>query len=51
MAEPPKLGFAPFATPSKGVLILFCEQGLKFGAAGRKLIGEAGDLVQRAAAA
>jgi leucyl aminopeptidase len=51
MAEPPKLGFAPFATPSKGVLILFCEQGLKFGAAGRKLIGEAGDQVQRAAAA
>jgi leucyl aminopeptidase len=51
MAEPPKLGFAAFATPSKGVLVLFCEQGLKFGKASLKLIAEAGDLVQRAAAA
>jgi len=33
-----KLGFAPFAAPTKGVLIVFCEEGLKFGAAARKAV-------------
>ena len=27
-----KLGFAPFSAPAKGVLVVFCEEGLKFGA-------------------
>jgi leucyl aminopeptidase len=51
MAEARKLGFAPFATPSKGVLVMFCEEGMKFGPASRKALAPTGDLVQRAAAA
>ena len=50
MADDRKLAFAPFATPAKGVLILFCEEGLKFGPASRKALAPTGDLVQRAAA-
>ena len=42
--------FAPFSTPLQGVLIVFCEEGLKFGPSTRKALGPAGDLVQRAAA-
>jgi leucyl aminopeptidase len=49
MSDAPKLGFAPFATPSKGVLVVFCDDGLKLGPAARKVL--AGDLVRRAAAA
>jgi leucyl aminopeptidase len=44
------LEFAPFATPAKGVLIVFCEEGLKFGSAARKILEPTGDLVTRAAA-
>src|SRR5882757_7806245 len=46
-----KLEFAPFSTPDKGVLIVFCEEGLKFGSAARKALAPTGDLVTRAAAA
>jgi leucyl aminopeptidase len=46
-----KLEFASFATPAKGVLIVFCEDGLKFGSAARRAIEPTGDLVTRAAAA
>ena len=46
-----KLEFASFATPVKGVLVVFCEEGLKFGAAARRAIEPTGDLVTRAAAA
>jgi leucyl aminopeptidase len=46
-----KLEFAPFATPPKGVLVLFCEEGVKFGSAARRVLGPTGDLVMRAAAA
>src|SRR3954462_10101780 len=51
MADARKLRFSSFATPAKGVLILFCEEGLKFGPATRKALVPTGDLVQRAAAA
>jgi leucyl aminopeptidase len=44
-----KLGFAPFATPAKGVLIVFCEDGLKLGSATRAALEPTGDLVTRAA--
>src|SRR5262245_41731273 len=50
MAEAPKLGFAGFAAPRKGVLILFCDEKLKFGSAARKVLAPTGDLVARAAA-
>ncbi len=51
MPGAPKLDFAPFATPAKGVLVVFCEEGLKWGGAARKLLEPSGDLVARAAAA
>jgi leucyl aminopeptidase len=46
-----KLGFTPFATPPKGVLVVFCEEGVKFGSAVRKMLEPAEDLVARAAEA
>src|SRR5258708_25460904 len=46
-----KLEFTPFATPAKGVLVLFCEEGVKFGPAARRALAPTGDLVMRAAAA
>jgi leucyl aminopeptidase len=46
-----KLEFAPLSTPPKGVLIVFCDEGLKFGSATRQVLAETGDLVTRAAAA
>ena len=46
-----KLDFAPIALPAKGVLVVFCEEGLKFGTATQKFLKPAGDLVTRAAAA
>ena len=51
MADARKLEFSSFAAPAKGVLVLFCEEGLKFGPATRKALAPTGDLVQRAAAA
>ncbi|MBN8965418.1 MAG: leucyl aminopeptidase, partial [Rhizobiales bacterium] len=49
--EARKPAFVPFTAPFRGVLVVFCEEGLKFGPATRKALGRAGDLVQRAAAA
>jgi leucyl aminopeptidase len=46
-----KLEFAPLSTPPKGVLVVFCDEGLKFGTATRQVLAETGDLVSRAAAA
>jgi leucyl aminopeptidase len=46
-----KLDFVPFSAPPKGVLIVFCEEGLKFGSATRKALVPTGDLVTRVAAA
>jgi leucyl aminopeptidase len=46
-----KLEFTPFATPAKGVLVVFCEEGVKFGSAARQLLEPSGDLVTRAAEA
>src|SRR4051812_15151843 len=51
MADAQKPAFAPFAAPKTGVLILFCEEGMKFGLASRKVLEPTGDLVRRAAAA
>jgi leucyl aminopeptidase len=51
MAKDLKLGFAPLRTPTAGVLIVFCDDSLKLGAATRKILGKAADSVSRAAAA
>jgi leucyl aminopeptidase len=46
-----KLGVAPFRAPSKGILIVFCDDSLKVGAATRKILGKAADQLPAAAAA
>ena len=45
-----KVEFAPFSARAKGVLVLFCEEGLKFGSIASRLLEPTGDLVTRAAA-
>ena len=49
MTDAVKLGFGPLNAPARGSLVVFCDDGLKFGPATRKLLGAAADLVQRAA--
>src|SRR5471030_993910 len=55
MTDALKLGFGPFSAPAKiaatGVLIVFCDDGLKFGPATTKALGSAAGLVGRAAKA
>ena len=51
MTDALKLGFGPFTAPAKGVLIVFCDDGLKFGPATAKALGSATGLVARAAKA
>jgi leucyl aminopeptidase len=46
-----KLDFAPLNAPPQGVLILFCEEGLKLGNTARRILDPTGDLLTRAAAA
>ncbi len=46
-----KLEFLPISAPPKGVLVLFCEEGLKLSSAVSRLLAPAGDLLTRAAAA
>src|SRR5258708_8948729 len=50
MAKDLKLGFAPFRAPSYGVLIVFCDDSLKVGAATRKILGKTADALPQAAA-
>ena len=45
------LDFLPFSARPKGVLIVFCDDGLKFGASARAVLEPTGDLVKRAAEA
>ena len=51
MALKLNIEFDRFKAPAKGVLVVFCDDGLKMGAATRKLLGAATDLVTRAAEA
>jgi len=51
MTDALKLAFGSFATPAKGVLVVFCDDGLKFGPATRKALGSAAEVVSRAAKA
>ncbi len=51
MSDAVKLGFAPLTVAPKGVLVLFCQEGLKLGPASRKMLAGADDLITRAAAA
>jgi len=44
-----KLGFGPFTAPGRGVFVVFCDEGLKFGPATRRALGGVTDIVARAA--
>jgi leucyl aminopeptidase len=49
MSDAVKVGFVPFSTARRGILVVFCDDALKFGAATRKTLGRAANLVRRAA--
>jgi leucyl aminopeptidase len=51
MADLFRVKFGPFASPRAGVLVVFCDDGLRLGAATREVLGSAAALVGRAAAA
>jgi leucyl aminopeptidase len=51
MPDAVKVGFVPFSANSRGVLVVFCDDALKFGAATRKALGSAAALVEEVAAA
>ena len=44
-----KLGFADFAAPGRGVLVVFCDDAVKLGPQTRRQLGAAADTVARAA--
>jgi leucyl aminopeptidase len=50
MSDAVKVGFVPFSTAPHGILVVFCDDTLKFGAATRKALGDAANIVGRAAA-
>jgi leucyl aminopeptidase len=49
MTDALKLTFGTFVSPQKGVLVVFCDDGLKFGSGTRKALASAVDLVAKAA--
>ncbi|MBR0935478.1 leucyl aminopeptidase [Bradyrhizobium jicamae] len=51
MSDAVKVGFAPLSTPVRGILLAFCDEQLKLGAATRKALGTAAETIKRAAAA
>src|SRR5271154_3466012 len=50
MSDAVKVGFVPFSAAAPGILVVFCDEALKFGGAARKALGSAADLVARVAA-
>ena len=50
MSDAVKVGFVPFSAAPRGILVVFCDDALKLGAATRKTLGTAAALVKRAAA-
>ena len=50
MSDAVKVGFVPFSASPRGILVVFCDDALKFGAATRKALGKAAETVKRAAA-
>src|SRR6201996_3250863 len=51
MPDAVKVGFAPFSAAARGILVVFCDDALKFGDATAKALGPVVDLVGRVAAA
>jgi leucyl aminopeptidase len=50
MSDAVKVGFVPFSASPRGILVVFCDDALKTGAATRKALGKAADTIKRAAA-
>jgi leucyl aminopeptidase len=50
MPDAVKVGFVPFSAAARGILVVFCDDSLKFGAAATKALGAAAAVVKRAAA-
>ena len=50
MSDTVKVGFVPFSAAPRGVLVVFCDDALKLGAASRKALGAAANTIKRAAA-
>ena len=51
MSDAIKVGFVPLSSAARGILVVFCDEGLKLGPATVKALGGAGELVKRAASA
>ncbi len=51
MPDAVKVGFVPFSSASRGVLVVFCDDTLKFGSVTGKALGAAAGMVKRVAAA
>src|SRR4051812_28682996 len=49
MSDAIKVGFVPLSSAARGILVVFCDDGLKLGPATAKALGGAADLVKRAA--
>jgi leucyl aminopeptidase len=51
MPDAVKVGFVPFSSAPRGILVVFCDDTLKFGAVTAKALGAGADMIRRAAAA
>jgi leucyl aminopeptidase len=51
MPDAVKVGFVPFSGAPRGILVVFCDDALKFGSATTKALGTAAGMIKRAAAA
>ena len=51
MPDAVKVGFVPFSSAPRGILVVFCDDTLKFGSATGKALGAAAGMIKRAAAA
>jgi leucyl aminopeptidase len=49
MPDAVKVGFVPFSTAPRGILVVFCDEALKFGRAASKALGASAGIVKRAA--
>src|SRR6188508_2976627 len=49
MSDAVKVGFVAFSAAARGILVVFCDDALKFGAATGKALGSAANIVKRAA--
>ena len=51
MPDAVKVGFVPFSSAPRGILVVFCDDTLKFGSATTKALGPVAGMIKRVAAA